>query len=154
MFILNKKLLFLKNVLKPNKSIVLWIFLNKFLVKAINVKTYFIEKKIYYSGILEDVFFVFSKLFKTNFNKSILFNNFFEYFLGEFFFLQCVIIEIFKTFHDGRHDFFLLNRIFEQKFVDFSSILRGKSQKRLFVSFHAEIIHYRDLFIDFEISIL
>lgn len=154
MFILNKKLLFLKNVLKPNKSIVLWIFLNKFLVKAINVKTYFIEKKIYDSGIFEDVFFVFSKLFKTNFNKSILFNNFFEYFLGDFFFLQCVIIEIFKTFHDRRHDFFLLNRIFEQKFVDFSSILRSKSQKRLFVSFHAEIIHYRYLFIDFEISIL
>lgn len=154
MFVLNKKLLLLKNVFKPNQSVVLRILLNKLFVKAFNVKTNFIEKKIYDSGILKDILFVFGKLFETNLNESIFFNDFFENFIGEFFFWQGMIIKIFETFHNRRHDFFLLNRIFEKKLVDFTTILRGKSQERLFVSFHAEIIHYRDLFIDFEISIL
>lgn len=154
MFVLNKKLLFLKNVFKLDQPIVLRIFLDKFLVKTINVETNFIEKEIYDCGILKDIFFVFRKLFETNLDESVFLNDLFENFLGELFFWQCMIIEIFETFHDGRHDFFLLNRIFEQKFIDFTTILRGKSQERLFVGFHAEIIHYRYLFVDFEISVL
>ena len=154
MFVLNKKLLFLKNVFKFNQPVVLRIFLDKFFVKTIYVETNFVEKKIYDSGIFKDIFFVFGKLFKTDLDESVFLNDLLENFVCELFFWQCMIIEIFETFHDGRHDFFLLNRIFEQKFIDFTTILRGKSQERLFVGFHAEIIHYRDLFVNFEISIL
>lgn len=86
MFVLNKEFLFLKNILKLDETIVLRIFLNQILVKAINVETNFIEKEISDCKVLEDGFFVFGKLFETDFNESVFFDNFFEDFLNEFFF--------------------------------------------------------------------
>ena len=86
MFVLNKKLLFLKNVFKLNQPVVLRIFLEKFFVKTIYVETNFVEKKIYDSGIFKYIFFVFGKLFKTDLDESVFLNDLLEDFLSELFF--------------------------------------------------------------------